>query len=163
MSVIELDKSVVENVMSDIFTRVTKTLTGIDVSINSGKSKRITRPLSAVILSKGVFASKSICVFSRNFMEAVTKRMNIPSDASDEDVQLYFKEYLNITYGRIISSLNGILKRPSRFLIPVIIPGVYKESFPNTLSNFCEITLHCEFGDMKITTAYEVLPEHSNN
>lgn len=127
------------------------------------RKKRIENPVSVVVLSRGIFKSKTIIMFPTDFTEAVVKSMCKGAELSDEEKDAYFKEYVNIFYGRFISAINDEIGRASRFVIPVIIRGVYRETADAEYTNRIQIGFMSDYGKIDMMLKYAVLPEYSSN
>lgn len=119
--------------------------------------------MSAVILSKGIFSSRVVLRFPNKFLTAVVDTMSHGIELSEEDWNAYVKEYMNIFFGRTISRINNELGKASRFIIPVIIRGEYRESGYKTFDESIEMTFKSEYGTIKIRMDYDLLPEFSSN
>lgn len=138
-------------------------MTGIQLKAPPARKKRIDNPVSVVVLSKGVFKSKAVVQFPAEFVETVVDRMSNGASLSKDDREAYFKEYMNIFYGRFISKINNEMGRASRFIIPVLIRGSYKETAEADYSNRVETSYMCDQGKIDFVLSYKVLPEHSSN
>lgn len=119
--------------------------------------------MSAVIISKGIFASRVILKFPKKFLLHVVDKMSRGEKLSEEDQTAYIKEYVNIFFGRTISKINNRLGKASRFIIPVIITGDYRESGYKKFDETLELALVSDYGTVKIRIDYDLLPEHSSN
>ena len=116
-----------------------------------------------MVLSKGVFKSKTVAQFPAEFVETVVDKMSNGAELSKDDREAYFKEYLNIFYGRFISKINNEIGHASRFIIPVLIRGAYRETAEADYSNRIVRTFMCDQGKIVFVLCYKVLPEHSSN
>ena len=138
-------------------------MTGIQLKAPPARKKRIDNPVSVVVLSKGVFKSKTVAQFPAEFVETVVDKMSNGAELSKDDREAYFKEYMNNFYGRFISKINNEIGHASRFIIPVLIRGSYRETAEADYSNRIETSYMCDQGKISFVICYEVLPEHSSN
>lgn len=127
------------------------------------RKKRIEHPITVVVLSKGIFKSKVVSVFSTEFVNAVVDKMSQGEQLSAEDRDLYFKEYINMCFGRFISIINNQTGRASRFVIPAMVRGTLKEEEVYDYKERTSIDFGTEFGRVTTCVSYEVLPEFSSN
>lgn len=116
-----------------------------------------------MVLSKGIFKSKTIVLFPADYEEAVVEHMNDGSELDQEEKDAYFKEYLNIFFGRFLSLINNEMGRASRFFIPTLLRGTYKDTEANQYKNSVDVSFMSEQGRIQIILNYDVLPEHSSN
>lgn len=150
--------------MRSTYVEVTKNITGISLSVESGRIKRTEHPVSVIVLSKGVFKSRVIFVFPAQFLHDVVDRMSRGEKLSDEDRKSYAKEYLNICFGRFVSTINNFIGKASRFVVPVIINGAYSEGgYAGSKDDIVQTVFATDYGTIKISIEYDLLPEHSSN
>ncbi len=161
--VIGINDQFVAEVVDSVYSSVTEQLTGIQLKPPPTRKRRIENPVSVVVLSKGVFKSKAVVQFPAEFVEAVVDKMSSGAELSKEDREAYFKEYMNIFYGRFISKINNEIGRASRFIIPVLLRGPYRETAESDYSNRLVIPFMSDYGKIEFVLCYEVLPEHSSN
>jgi len=120
--------------------------------------------VSVVVLSKGIFKSRVVSVFSSQFVDKVVDRMSNGDNLSPEDRDAYFKEYINMCFGRFISQINNETGKASRFVIPVMIRGVYRLAQDNsTYADTAHVDFGSEFGNVNMTVSYDILPQYSSN
>ena len=149
--------------IDSVYRKVTEQVTGIKLESPPARKKKVENPISVVVLSKGVFKSKAVVVFPAKFIEAVIAGMSKCNTLSEEEGDAYFKEYMNIFFGRFISEINNVVGRSSRFVIPVLLRGSYRETAENEYSNRIDVGFMSEQGRIDFALKYEVLPEHSSN
>lgn len=150
--------------IKSVYSMVTEQVSGISLTPSPARKKRIENPVSVVVLSKGIFKSKAIIFLPEDFEEYVVDRMNkdgAPLTPDDKDA--YFREYLNMFFGRFISAVNNEIGRASRFVIPVLLRGTYRDTGTAIYSNRVEVDFMSEHGRVNIVMNYEVLPEYSSN
>ncbi len=116
-----------------------------------------------VVLSKGIFKSRVVSTFPSLLVDEIVNRMSHNSLLSEEDRDAYFKEYINMCFGRFISKINNEMGRASRFVIPVMIRGLYRGTPDNMFSDTAHVDFGSEYGSVNMTVAYDILPEHSSN
>ena len=160
---IEFNDAFVEEAFRDVYTTVTRQIAGIELEPPSTRKKKIECPIAIVVLSKGTFKSKAVAQFPAGFADEVVRRMSNGVVLSDEEKDAYFKEYMNICYGRFISRINNEMGRASRFVIPVILRGTYRETADSSYNNSIEIGFGSSHGRVEIVLRYELLPEYSSN
>lgn len=146
-----------------MYIKVTKQVTGIDIEPLTKRKKKVENPVSVIIISKGIFKSKVVGIFPRKFMNAVIEHMNDGKGITGEDGDSYYKEYLNMCFGRIISSINNEIGKASRFVIPILMDGAYDAEQEDEYKNRVNLIFSSEYGNIKIGIGYDVLPEHSSN
>lgn len=150
--------------IKSVYTMVTEQVTGITLTESPARKKRIENPISVVVLSKGIFKSKAIIFLPEDFEEYVVGRMNRDgSDLSPDDKDAYFREYLNMFFGRFISAVNNEIGRASRFVIPVLLRGTYRDTGTAVYTNRVEMDFMSEQGRISIVMSYEVVPAYSSN
>lgn len=160
---IEIDDKFVEETYREVYYEVTKQIADLDVSAPLTRKKRIENPVSVVVLSKGIFKSKAVGVFPQEFVDIIVSRMSDGEQLTSSEKVAYFKEYMNICYGRFISRINNEIGHASRFVIPVVLSGTYRETGESDYKNRVEIGFSGEQGRTEMTIYYEVLPQHSSN
>ncbi len=89
--------------------------------------------------------------------------MSHNSPLSPEDKDAYFKEYINMCFGRFISRINDEMGRASRFVIPVMIRGLYRTPPDNQFADTARVDFGSEYGSVNMVVSYDILPEHSSN
>lgn len=146
-----------------MYTSVTEQIADIRLDPPPARKKRIENPVSVVVLSKGIFKSKAIVIFPADFEDAVVHTMSDGVELEQEEKDAYFKEYLNIFFGRFISVINNEIGKASRFVIPVLLRGAYRESGATLYKNKVDISFMAEQGRIQIILSYDVLPEYSSN
>ncbi len=97
------------------------------------------------------------------FVNVVVDRMSGGELAEKGEREAYFKEYMNIFFGRFISKINNELGRASRFVIPVLLPGTYRDTTDMEYRNSLVTSFMSDYGRVEITFRYELLPEYSSN
>lgn len=147
----------------NVYSAVTAQVAGINLKPPPARKKRIESPVSVVVISRGIFKSKAVMMFSTEFVENVVNHMSRGESLSPEDRDAYFKEYINIFYGRFISKINNEIGRASRFVTPVILRGTYRETADMDYKNRMLIGFMSDYGKVEIILRYEVLPEFSSN
>lgn len=160
---IEVNDRFVADVVNEVLHEVTKQLTGIELKPPATRKKRIENPVSVVVLSKGTFKSKMVGVFPADFLDSVICGMGGGDDLTQEDRDAYFKEYLNMFYGRFISRINNEIGKASRFVIPVLLRGTYRETTAGMYRNEVTSEFLSDQGRITFDIYYEVLPEYSSN
>ena len=83
-------------------------------------------------------------------------------ELSGEEREAYFQEFVNIFFGRFISAINNKTGHPSRFVIPQVVHGAYRDITEGMYDNAVEVDLSGEEGRLRIIMKYEVLPEYSS-
>ena len=161
--VIGINDQFVAEVVDSVYSSVTLQLTGIQLKPPPTRKRRIENPVSVVVLSKGVFKSKAVVQFPAEFVETVIDKMSNGAKLSRDDRDAYFKEYMNIFFGRFISKINNEIGRASRFIIPVVLRGTYRETAEADYSNKVVTSYMSDQGKIEFILCYEVLPEHSSN
>lgn len=151
------------DVLKEVCLSVTEQISGFTLEEPPARKKRIENPLSVVVLSKGIFKSKAVGVFPNAFAEAVVNKMSKGEQLSNEEKEAYFKEYINICFGRFISRINNEMGRASRFVIPVLLKGTYRETADASYKNHIVVSLMSEQGRIELGLKYQVLPEYSSN
>lgn len=73
---------------------------------------------------RGYHTSLSLCA-ERSMFVRLTRRMMEREDVSDEDVEVFAKEYFYMLCGHVATRLYEITKVPARFGIPVFCRGRY--------------------------------------
>ncbi len=121
----------------------------------TGRKRHIDNPISAVIVSKGVFVSKIICFFPKKFLSEVVNSMSKGQKLGADDWEAYVKEYVNIFIGRTISKINNELGVASRFIIPVIMHGEYHESGYKVYDLSLDIPITTKYGILRIHAGYD--------
>ena len=71
-----------------------------------------------VIETKGHINSRIVCHFSDELYRYIIDTMNNGVTPSEEEIHLFLNEYINITCGHAISSLNNLTGKRSRLTIP---------------------------------------------
>ncbi len=127
------------------------------------RKKRIEAPISVVVLSKGIFKSRVVSTFPSLLVDEIVDRMSNNSPLSQEDRNAYFKEYINMCFGRFISKINNETGRASRFVIPVMIRGLYRPPQENVFTDTARVDFGSDYGSVNMTVSYDILPEHSSN
>lgn len=142
---------------------MTEQITGIKLESPLPRRKHIECPISVVVLSKGIFKSKAVGTFPAGFADTVVNKMCHGELMSEEERDAYFKEYINIFFGRFISRINNEIGRASRFVIPVVLRGPYRETADAEYKNRVMVAFTGEQGRIEIELKYEMLPEFSSN
>ena len=161
MITIEINDLVVEDIIRTVCPSVTEQVSGI--SLKSSDSKPVAgidNPISVVVMSRGNFMSKAVMTLPFEFVSKIVDGMSKGSELSSEDREAYFREYVNIFFGRFISAINRKTGRPSRFVIPVVLKGKYQETAESAYKNRVEVSFEADDGDMQITMRYDVLPDY---
>ena len=127
------------------------------------RKKRIEAPISVVVLSKGIFKSRVVSTFPSLLVDEIVDRMSNNSPLSQEDRDAYFKEYINMCFGRFISKINNETGRASRFVIPVMIRGLYRPPQENVFADTARVDFGSDYGSVNMTVSYDILPEYSSN
>jgi len=146
-----------------VYASVTKTVAQIELTEPPPRKKRIEAPVSVVVLSKGIFKSRVVSTFPSLLVDEIVDRMSRNTPLSPEDRDAYFKEYINMCFGRFISRINNETGRASRFVIPVMIRGLYRSSPENQFSDTAHVDFGSDYGSVNMTVSYDILPEHSSN
>ena len=146
-----------------MYASVTKTVAQIDLTDPPPRKKRIEAPVSVVVLSKGIFKSRVVSTFPSLLVDEIVDRMSRNTPLSPEDRDAYFKEYINMCFGRFISRINNETGRASRFVIPVMIRGLYRSSPENQFSDTAHVDFGSDYGSVNMTVSYDILPEYSSN
>lgn len=160
---IEIDNLFVEDTFRTVFCNLTQKVSGVELQNPSSRKRKTSNPVSVVVLSKGAFKSKVIAIFPAAYIENVIKGMNSGELPPEDERDAYFKEYINMGYGRFISVINNEVGSASRFVIPVLLRGTYKEVIETAYSNCVDIDFVSDYGRIKVKVYYEVLPVHSSN
>ncbi|MCR5521006.1 MAG: hypothetical protein K6F44_03740 [Lachnospiraceae bacterium] len=116
-----------------------------------------------VVLSKGIFKSRVVSTFPTHLVDEIVDRMSHNSPLSPEDRDAYFKEYINMCFGRFISQINNETGRASRFVIPVMIRGLYRMPQDNVFTDTARVDFGSDYGNVNMIVSYDILPEHSSN
>ncbi len=82
---------------------------------------------------------------------------------SKTDREAYFKEYMNIFYGRLISRINNEIGKASRFIIPVLIRGAYRETAEKDYDHKVQTSFLSDQGKIDFVMNYEVLPNEDGS
>lgn len=127
------------------------------------RRKKIGQPVSVVVLSKGIFKSKTLSVFPSEFVNKVVDRMSHGEQLSEEERDLYFKEYINMCFGRFISVINNQTGQSTRFVIPVMVRGTFKDEEAYEYKEGTSVDFDTDLGRVNISVNYEVLPQFSSN
>ena len=146
-----------------MYASVTKNVAQIELTEPPPRKKRIEAPVSVVVLSKGIFKSRVVSTFPSLLVDEIVDRMSRNTPLSPEDRDAYFKEYINMCFGRFISRINNETGRASRFVIPVMIRGLYRSSPENQFSDTAHVDFGSDYGSVNMTVSYDILPEHSSN
>ena len=104
--------------------------------------------------------SKAIMTLPLGFVKKIVDGMSRGMELSSEDREAYFREYVNIFFGRFISAINKKTGRPSRFVIPVVLKGMYQETAESLYKNQVEVGFAADDQGMQITMKYDVLPDY---
>lgn len=160
---IEINDRFIEETIRSVYAAVTKVVAQIELREPPPRKKRIEGPVSIVVLSKGIFKSRVVSVFPSRLVEEIVDRMSNNSPLSPEDRDAYFKEYINMCFGRFISKVNNETGRASRFVIPVMIRGLYRENQSNMFTDTAKVDFGSDFGNVSMTVSYDILPEYSSN
>jgi len=157
---IEINDLVVEDIIKTVCPTVTEQVSGISLKNTDPKPVRIDNPISVVVMSRGNFISKAVMTLPLDFVKRIVDGMSRGTELSSEDRDAYFREYVNIFFGRFISAINKKTGRPSRFVIPVVLKGTYQETADPVYKNRVEVGFAADDGDMQITLKYDVLPDY---
>ena len=146
-----------------VFASVTEQLADIELSEVISVPDEVEEPLSVVVMSRGNFISKAVMTLPRTFAETIVDRMSNGEELSGEDREAYFLEFVNIFFGRFISAVNNKTGHPSRFVIPVLVQGVYKDNADaSTYNNTVSVGMTGKYGELRIVIKYDILPDYSN-
>ena len=160
MIVIEINDSIVTEIIQSVCASVTEQVAGIKLENISSAPVRIDNPLSVVVMSRGNFMSKAIMMLPHEFADRIIDRMSNGEELSPEEREAYFQEFVNIFFGRFISAVNNRIGRPSRFVIPVVLHGTYHETSESYYKNRVEVYMSGDEGKLRIIMKYEVLPDY---
>lgn len=160
---IELTNAFVGDILEKVLIACTDKLTGIKLDTPQTRKRKIENPISVVILSKGIFKSKVVGTFPSAYAKSIVEKMSHGAELSEEEQDAYFKEYINICFGRFISCINNEIGHASRFVIPVLIRGAYKDTAEGVFKNRLDLVFCGPYGRIEFVVKYEVLPEHSSN
>ncbi|MCR5431869.1 MAG: hypothetical protein K6E95_04870 [Lachnospiraceae bacterium] len=161
---IEINDRFIEDTIRSVYPAVTQTVAQIELKEPPPRKKRIEAPISVVVLSKGIFKSKVVSTFPSLLVDEIVNRMSKNSQLSQEDRDAYFKEYINMCFGRFISKINNETGRASRFVIPVMIRGLYRTTTQdNQFSDTARVDFGSDYGSVNMVVSYDILPEYSSN
>ncbi|MCR5686154.1 MAG: hypothetical protein K6G81_12215 [Lachnospiraceae bacterium] len=149
-----------EDIIKTVCPSVTEQVSGISLKNADSKPISIDNPISVVVMSRGNFMSKAIMTLPLGFVKKIVDGMSRGMELSSEDREAYFREYVNIFFGRFISAINKKTGRPSRFVIPVVLKGMYQETAESFYKNQVEVGFAADDQGMQITMKYDVLPDY---
>ena len=159
---IEISEQTVKEIILSVFAAVTNQLTEIELTESSAVPDIIDNPVSVVVMSSGNFISKAVMTLPREFARTIVDRMSDGSEMPESDREAYFLEFVNIFFGRFISTVNNKTGHPSRFVIPQLQQGIYQDNTDTSMyNNSVSVGMSGEFGDLRIVIKYDVLPDYS--
>jgi len=161
--IIEINDRFIEETIRSVYSTVTKTVAQIELKEPPPRKKRIEAPISVVVLSKGIFKSKVVSTFPSLLVDEIVDRMSHNTPLSPEDRDAYFKEYINMCFGRFISRINNETGRASRFVIPVMLRGLYRTTQDDMFTDTARVDFGSDYGSVNMIVSYDILPEYSSN
>lgn len=153
MAAITIDVEKINVILSDTFVKIAEMLT--DIQLTSLEDGSIEGHEIWLVASnaRGVFDAKTVFCFPREYADAAFANMD--KYAPPEDREDYFKEFVNIIYGRMVSNVNNYIGKGSRFSPPVILPQDYKWS-ADDYENEKRFYFYSKYGTICFVTAYTI-------
>lgn len=120
-----IDSEKVDETFDTAFCEVTKKLVNLELQrvaeedrITAEKEVILEKGYREEIATQGHINSRIVCHFSDELYRYITDTMNNGVTPSEEEIHLFLNEYINITCGHAISSLNNLTGKRSRLTIP---------------------------------------------
>lgn len=141
----------IEGIFIDVFEEVTFGLSGIELRTldNKDKEELSGNILSGIIKTIDDDGITIVGTTTDVMVNEISNAINGGEELNIEEQELYYKEYLNIIFGRFLSELKKVVSIKSRFTVPIIIEGEFKE-YVNSHKNKCEVYFWCKYGIIKI-------------
>lgn len=115
------DKDYIYNLVNETVINVTKRVAGITLSPSPESAENFDADWSVIKIS--ISGMENECSFyyraQPHVYRAIAEFMKRRPLESDEDMEVYIKEYFNILCGRIVSRLNRETKSSMRFGLPI--------------------------------------------